>query len=220
LAAVTPPTASLAIDDLGAAVRAAQDELTTAVQRGGLLNDPLRFVVGAVSTALGVMFQLFAVNAQHYRDVSDDLDRETRDVVTRARSEIEIAQAQSVQAIAAAIASTAEKALVRRVRTLDRRFALTAAGTLFGVAAVCFAGGVWWGRASAAASIARTDAGIATAIRERPAEAEAWLQLMQANDVQQGLQACSGRWTDPKTGRRACSMPVWLDPPQNPAPQR
>jgi hypothetical protein len=220
LAAVTPPAARLAIDDLGAAVRAAQNELTTAVQRGGLLNDPLRFVFGAVSTALDVMFQLFAVNAQHYRDVSDDLDRQTRDIVTRARSEIEIAQAQSIQAIATAIASTAEQALVRRVRTLDRRLALSAAGVLFGVAAVCFAGGAWWGRASAAARIARTNAGIAAAIRDRPAEAKVWLQLMQANDVQQGLQACSGQWTDPKTGRRACSMPVWLDPPQNPAPQR
>jgi hypothetical protein len=220
LVAVTRHEVSPAVDGLAAAVRAAQDELATAVRRGGLLNDPLRYVFGAVSTALGVMFQLFAVNAQQYSDVSDGLNRQARDVVTRARLEIEVAQAQSIQTIAAAIASSAEQALCRRARTLDRWLALTAAGSLFGLAVVCLAGGVWWGRASAMASIAHSEAGIAAAIRERPAEAKEWLQLMQANDVQQGLQACSGLWTDPKTGRRACSMPVWLDPPQNPAPQR
>jgi hypothetical protein len=62
------------------------------------------------------MFQIFAASEQHYRDISGDLDRQTRDVVTRARSEIELAQAQSVQAIAAAIASAADQIVRRRVQ--------------------------------------------------------------------------------------------------------
>jgi hypothetical protein len=220
LAAVTPQSANVGIDDLAAAVRAAQDEMLVAVQRGGLVNDPLRYVLSAVSAGLGAIFQIFAASAEHYRDVSGEIDRQTRDAVARAQLEIEQKEAQSIHAIAGAIASAAEQALTRRVHLLDRKIACAAAGALFGVTVLSFAGGFWWGRESAAANAAHTEAGLEIAFRDGSAAANTWLRLMQANDVQQELQSCASEWTDPKSGRRACYMPIWLDPPHNAAPQR
>ncbi len=217
---MTSQPANRNIDDLAAVVRSAQDEIAVAVGRGGLVNDPLRHVLSAVSLGLGAMFEIFAASFEHYRDVSGELDRQTRDIVARAQLEIEQREAQSIHKIASAIASAAEQALTRRVQVLDRKIACTAAGILLGVAALSFAGGFWWGRDSARADIARTEAGLARAFRDGPSAADVWLRLMQANDVQQELQACASEWTDPQTGRRACYMPIWLDAPLKSAPRR
>ena len=220
MAAVTPQSATTNTADLAAIVRTAQDEMAVAVQRGGLVNDPLRYVLSAVSAGVGAMFQIFAASAEHQRDVSSDLDRQMKDAVARAQLEIEQRQTQSIQAIAGAIASAAEQALTRRVQLFDRKVACAAAGALFGVAVLSLAGGFWYGRESAMANVTQTAAGLGMAFRDGPAAANAWLRLMQANDVQQELPSCFSEWTDPQTGRRPCYMPIWLDPPQSAAPRR
>lgn len=217
---MTSQPANRNIDNLAATVRSAQDEIAVAVGRGGLVNDPLRHVLSAVSVGLGAMFEIFAASSEHYRDVSGELDRQTRDIVARAQLEIEQQEAQSIHKIASAIASAAEQALTRRVQVLDRKVACTAAGILLGVAALSFAGGFLWGRDLASAHIAWTEAELARAFRDGPSAADIWLRLMQANDVQQELQECASEWTDPKTGRRACYMPIWLDAPHESAPRR
>ena len=215
-----PHSANRDIDELAAAVRGAQDEMAVAVQRGGLVNDPLRYVLGAVSAGLGAMFQVFAASAAHYRDVSGELDRQTKDSVARAQLEIEQKEAQSIHAIAGAIASAAEQALTRRIHLLDRKIAFAAAGVLFGITVLSFGVGFWRGYESAEANTAQIEARLAMAFRDGPAAANAWLRLMQGNDVQQALRSCGSEWTDQKSGRRACYLPVWLDPPDNTAPRR
>jgi hypothetical protein len=70
LAVVRPQSANPSISDLAVAVRTVQDETAVAIQRDGLVNDPLRHVLSAVSAGL---FQIFAKSAEHYRDVSGEL---------------------------------------------------------------------------------------------------------------------------------------------------
>jgi hypothetical protein len=46
----------------------------------------------------------------------------------------------------------------------------------------------------------------------------AWLSLMNANDPTQALAGCAGDAVKVIEGRRACEVPLWLDPPKSDAP--
>ena len=112
---MTPQSANAGIDDLAAAVRTAQDEMLVAVQRGGLVNDPLRYVLSAVSAGLGAIFEIFGsprvpstTGMSRVKSIAKQVD-----AVARAQLEIEQKEAQSIHAIAGAIASAAEQALTR-----------------------------------------------------------------------------------------------------------
>ena len=80
-------------------------------------------------------------------------------------------------------------------------------------------GGYAWGRAEEAARTRDAAGALAAALRDGSASARAWLGLMENNDVQAALRRCEGRtvWTD-ATGRRACVVPLWLDPPSSVVP--
>jgi hypothetical protein len=56
------------------------------------------------------------------------------------------------------------------------------------------------------------------AFQRGPAAAAAWLGLMAANDPVQALAGCSGSEIKVISGRRACTVPLWLDPPKAGAP--
>ena len=79
-------------------------------------------------------------------------------------------------------------------------------------------GGYAWGYRSARRETQVVEAGIQQAAFQRgPAAAAAWLGLMVASDPVQ-LAGCAGRDVKMITGRRACTMPLWLDPPKAEAP--
>jgi hypothetical protein len=208
-----------AAPEMDGVVRAAQDELDQAIQRGGLARDPMRFALRALSSTLGAMHGLHRAEREHHDDVRRILDEQTRAAVDRAKTEMRAAEAVTVERIATAIAASADAALTRRVRVFDRNTAVAASGVLFAVTAMALGGGYLWGATSARAAIQQTEAGLRVAFREGPATAQTWLTLMRANNPDQALAGCTGSaiWTAPD-GRRACRAALWLDMPHTVAP--
>ncbi|UZO94918.1 Hypothetical protein RMP42_05931 (plasmid) [Roseomonas mucosa] len=132
------------------------------------------------------------------------------------------AEAATVARVAGAIAVSADAALARRVRVFDRNTALLAAALLVATAGGCLWGGYRWGHADAAADIRHTEAGLRAAFAEGPADAATWLGLMQWNIIGRNIEACSNpRASGRQAGRRACDVPLWIEPPlaSTPAPQ-
>ncbi|PZP41927.1 MAG: hypothetical protein DI601_19735 [Azospirillum brasilense] len=186
------------VEDAGAAIRAAQADLERAVAKASLQNDPMRHAFAGLSAALGA----FAAGIEAVRRPLDPA-----------------AQAELVCKASAAAADGARREAGRLALGINRRFAF---GAGLGVALLVLGaagGGYAWGRAEEAARTRDAAGALAAALRDGSASARAWLGLMENNDVQAALRRCEGRtvWTD-ATGRRACVVPLWLDPPSSVVP--
>jgi len=203
-------------DELADAIAAAQAELRKAVQLGGMTNDPLRFALEGFALALGAMHKLFAVSAQHYQVVSADLDQRIEDAIARSRQPID---EEALGRLQRAAANGAGQHVVALARAHHRRTSLLMAGLLVGAAVASLAGGYWWGHAEAVASIHETEHGLATAFTDGPDAAAAWLNLMRWNNPSKALASCGGSRAYTEAGRRACSVPLWIAPPIETAPQ-
>ena len=198
--AAPPAPAAASGDPFVAQVLQAQDELARSVERAGLTRDPYRFVMGALSHSLG----LFPAFVQR-------LDA----AIDHARQPIDHA---AVERLEAAAASGAARRAGELARAHTLRTVLAGAAVLAGAVLAAAGGGFWWGRSTQAAVVSATEAGVSAAFREGPAAAASWLNLMQSNDPAQALATCAGGALTVVGGRRACAVPLWLDPPKLSAP--
>ena len=80
------------------------------------------------------------------------------------------------------------------------------------------AGGYWWGRSTALASIHETEGGLQVAFEAGAGAAQKWLSLMQWNNITDALSLCTGSALYVQLGRKACSVPLWVEPPQPSSP--
>ena len=100
---------------------------------------------------------------------------------------------------------------------IDRRTSLIAGAVVAASLAVGIVSGYWWGWSVGYDRSVRIEDGLSAAYRYNgSAGAEAWLGLMVNNDPIRALQHCSGSavWSD--GGRKACSVPLWVDGPGSP----
>jgi len=75
-------------------------------------------------------------------------------------------------------------------------------------------------QASANTAVHQTEQHLALAFQDGPGAAAAWANLMRSNDANLMLAACTGLAVRTLEGRKACNMPVWLDPPNLVVPSR
>ncbi len=75
-------------------------------------------------------------------------------------------------------------------------------------------------QASANAAVHETEQQLALAFRDGSGAAASWANLMRSNDAGLMLATCTGTAVKVIEGRRACNMPVWLDPPNPAVPSR
>ena len=143
------------------------------------------------------------------RDARQAADAETQ----RFYASLEAAKAKTVRDIADHIARSADAALTRRVRVFDRNTALTAAAVLAGGILIALGGGYGWGSLTALAGIHETEASLRVAFDNGPQAARTWLDLMLWNDPANALARCRGSAVSIQGGRRACQVPLWIDPP-------
>lgn len=197
-------------------VQEAQQRLARAVTVGTLRNDPLADVVEAVSQSLGVQCELHISCVREYRAAATNLDQQLRTAVEEARRPLDSAALVRLEraAVTGADRRAADLAQSRNWRTL----LLGGLAMVVGLA-VAASGGVLWGRSSANAAIVETERRLALAFQDGPEAAAAWGDLMEQNNVLKALSACkaSHAFTD-QSGRKACLMPVYPDPPTRPAP--
>ena len=190
-----------AADALDQQVRDAQEEMARGVERAGLLRDPYRHLMAAQSAALGVFPSVL---------------RGLRAAVEQASQPVDPA---SVERLAHAAASGAERNAAKLARAHALRTVLVAAGTLAGAVLVAGVGGFAWGYHSASNDWHAVGDGVQRAAFQRgSAAASTWLSLLNANDPTQALAGCTGSAVKVIEGRRACEVPMWLDPPRIEAP--
>lgn len=197
-------------------VQDAQQRLARAVSIGTLRNDPLADVVEAVSQSLGVQCELHISCVREYRAAAAHLDQQLRTAVEEARQPLDPAALVRLEkaAVTGADRRAAELAQSRNRRTLLLGGLAVVVGLLAAVG-----GGVLWGTAMANANVRETEQRLAGAFQDGPDAAAAWANLMEQNDVLRALNVCKGShpFRD-QSGRKACLMPVFLEPPARPAP--
>jgi hypothetical protein len=206
---VTPAAVPTALDpeSVGEAIRHAQAELERSVQQANLSKDPLRLPLGALSVTLGALHQLFIANVEQSRSMAEDLNRRATEI---ARHPIDPKVLETLTTAAVTGADRKAAALMHQHR---RNTTLATALSIVIPATLALMAGYVWGHTSAARSIHETEAGLDAAFSSGPDSAVAWMSLMQLNDAQKVIAACTGDrlYRDP-SGRRACSAPLWLEP--------
>jgi len=193
----------------------ARARLQAAATRAGFADDdPLGPVLTALSDVLGAVGAVSVDHAQRLETLQSGARDLAQTEIDRAKAEIAAAESVTIGRISSAIAASADAALVRRVRVFDRNTALAATGVLLACIGTAVAGGYLYGRTVTRTEIVQTEQGLAAAFRTGSRGASAWLTLMTANDPTQALAECRepALWIDKTTGRRACRVPLWLDP--------
>jgi hypothetical protein len=192
-----------------------------ATRTGFTDEDPLGLVLSALSDVLGAVGAITTEHAQRLEALQINARDLAQMEIDRAKQEIAAAESATIGRISTAIAASANAALVRRVQVFDRNTALAAASVLFASVVMALSVGYLYGRTVARAEIVQTEQDLAAAFRTGASGASAWLTLMMANDPTQALAECRGPtlWTDKATGRRACRVPLWLDPPPPTVPE-
>ena len=169
---------------------AAQAELAEAVDAGGLRRDPLRFVLSALSSALGVF-----PAAVHRVEAASETVRQP--LSPKAEAEL----LRRVEEAARRGAAAAGPAIARRTAVL--------AGVALAAALSLGAAGGWWaGRASVPGEVAVAERGIRMSL----AASEAWLPILRANPDPRPALARGQVFRDERTGWRAVTVTLYLEP--------
>ncbi|MBX9701729.1 MAG: hypothetical protein K2X74_20005 [Acetobacteraceae bacterium] len=189
-----------ASEGLEEVVETAQAELAEAVEVGGLRRDPLRFVLAALSSALGV----FPAAVRRVEAASEAV---RQPLSPKAEAEL----LRRVEEAARRGAAGAGPAIARRTAVLAS--ALLAAAALLGTA-----GGWWAGRASVPVEVEVAERGIRMSL----AASEAWLPILLANPDPRPALARGQVFRDERTGWRAGTITLYLEPgqPTPAAPRR
>jgi hypothetical protein len=164
-------------------IQDARAEIATGIDLGGLQRDPLRHPLAALSTIVG-LFPAFLEEIQRARAPWTEDERRT--------------------AITAAL-TRMDARLVHRMAQFNRWATVIAA--LLGMVIVggAWSGGYWWGYRAAEDRLAPVPAALGEALTGR--EAEAWLTLIQNNDIDRVRRTCAGQ-----NGREACAFTLWTEP--------
>ena len=196
-ALVPPAKTPVEVDAFSHAVAGAQAEIASAIDRAGLRNDPYRFLMGGLSTAIGVF---------------PDFLRQMREAAQEARQPLDEAGLARLEAAAATGAERRAGGLARAYNL--RTMALISTMMATSIVSAC-AGSYWWGRSDALARFQVVEEGFAQLVHDDPSNATGWLNLIRQNDYGQIMASCRGdrAFTDP-SGRRACMAALWIEPPK------
>lgn len=198
--AIVPDIALVPSDPRQAIVRARGD-LQRAASKAELENDPLRPVLEAMSASLGAMNEVL-VHADQVKQPIDAGDRAdmVRQLVLACRADF-----------------------VRQASLQTRRLAWLSGLITTVLLAGAIGGGYLWGRNTEFSELREASGAIRAALSDGSASAKAWADAIRRNDIVSLLSRCEGRAVWTVNGRRACTVPLWLEdapPLKEPTPLR
>ena len=194
------------VDTFAAKVREAQADLQHGIDRAGLRDDPFRHPLQALSGILGLFPGMVG---------------QITDAIDHARQPIDPgAVERAVELLQQAAVRGADQHAAALARAHNRRTLLTYGGSFVVAVLAALGVGFAWGQSSANAAAHQTEQQLALAFKDGPANAATWATLMRSNDAGQMLATCTGLAVKTIEGRKACNMPVWLDPPSMTVPSR
>jgi hypothetical protein len=165
------------------AIQDARADIVNGIDQGGLRHDPLRYPLAALSTVVG-LFPAFLDEIQRARAPWTEDERRTAiaDAVTRM-----------------------DARLVHRMAQFNRWAIVVTAVLGMAIVGGAWSGGYWLGYRAAEDRLASVPAAFGEALTCR--EAEAWLTLIQNNDIDRVRRNCA-----PQNGREACAFSLWTEP--------
>jgi hypothetical protein len=203
-------------NELDAAVEAARSEIARSIQVSGLKNDPLVHLMHAVSASLEAQHRLHRASTSHLRDVSGRLDQQVAEATTTAESVISACQATVVAELTPQMTRFMEQSIRSKLWTIKLRTILAATGAAVVLGLASVGTGFGLGYATGQDAGLRTEEMIVKVARsDGPDAAAIWARLMSDNDPRSAMAACE-KSVVRQNGQRACSLPVWLDPPLSP----
>ncbi len=206
----TSPPPAAADDPFAVLVHDAQASLAESIEKAGLGRDPYRFPMGALAQALGVLPAFMG-----RLDVALDHARQPVDPAA-----LERGMAQIVERLGRAATHSANVHMLAMVRAHNLRTLLLYGGAFVGAVLAGIGGGFWWGQVSANAAVHETEAQLAQAFQAGPGAAATWANLMRWNDITGSLANCKNDAGRSEAGRRACAVPLWIEPPSQAVPAR
>lgn len=212
-------------EELGRDIATMQAELDRVVQVAGLKGDPTLPLVKCLTSSLHLQWRLHDQSVRYFYDASDRLDRQYHEtiqktalVLKRGEQALDTKQTGIVEQLAPRLVASVSNTVRQQVKFLKYRTIGLYAGTLVLATAFCgsityVAGinqGQYQGEQASETIHKATATGSDAAIL--------WADLMNDNDAVSDIAACRKNISIGDDGRRYCSMPVWLDPPQTKHP--
>lgn len=197
-------------------------DMTEAAREANVIEgEPIVPLLDALQRAVAWMGELSARNAQATAEQSAKIVRTVADVrriaeaeIERERAAISADKAGIIRELSAAIATSTRDTQQSMVRSASRRSWVVSVGGSVLALVLVGGGGFMLGRQQGAATAYETDANLRAVLRVNPTKAPLWLNLMASNDPAQALAGCQGAAVHTYDGRRACEVPIWLDPPK------
>jgi hypothetical protein len=197
-------------------VETARSEIARSIQLGGLKNDPLVHLMQAVATSLEAQHRLHQASTSHLRDVRNQLQQQVAETTRTAESVLAARQATVVAQLAPQLAKATEQAVRVKLWTIKLRTLLLAGSAAAILGLTSLGTGYRLGYATGRDAGLRTQETIVRAARnDGPDAAAIWARLMNDNDPRPAMAVCE-KSVVRQNGQRACSLPVWLDPPLPP----
>ena len=198
-------------DELGVAIRAAQAQLEKAVIEGNLSNDPLRLPLAAMAMSLGAQLKLFNAHFEQLQNASRRLDGHAASIKAISFDPKQLKVLEEA-AVTGANRAARQFASAHNWRTLG-----ILAGVLLGCVTLAALGGWWLGWQEGVDRFRFADTGLAEITSSNPALAAQWVNLMRWNNFDNLMDSCRGDRVavDNPTGRRACALPLWIEPPKS-----
>lgn len=223
-ALVTQPAVPRRLD-VDTILRSLEDALRRAgVQRDDPtmpLFDVIAHIVRFADERSGISDQVLREATQRIADALAASESAAKAETARFKAELRAVEGATIQRISHEIAASADKALTARVRLLSW-WTFLASVFLFGSAIACaYILGDWRGSARAYAGIHETEQHLTDAFAEGTVGADIWWILMRANsNITRAIEACHEPENRLPTARgRACRVPLWLEPPDDPPVQ-
>jgi hypothetical protein len=211
------------LDRKQAEFEALEKQMAQAARRDGLDEDgpmvptlqALRLCMGSLRDMTRVLSEISTHYVGQILDALSVSRTVTQAETDRFRAEIEHTETDIIRRVSHSIAQTFEQAFARRARVQDRNSTLLAAAALVMITGGVLYGGYQWGQADAVGGIHETEADLQAALRDSPATAAQWVNLMRWNNLQRALAQCSGPLGigHVQDGRLACDVPLWVQPP-------
>jgi hypothetical protein len=200
------------------ALRKRVEEATAALREAAdasiIKNDPLCQHLNALALSVGAHYDIYCATEETQsalaRNIKAQNDTVTKGVLDLVRASLSSMTTEvGPQLLKAALPTMQLTLRFMKYRTIY--WALLAMAALIVVSGMfSYAVGLNHGRYEGETA-AQT---IHTAMATGPTAAMDWAMLMTNNDPAPALAECRKNITTDEYGRRSCSMPVWLDPPQ------
>jgi hypothetical protein len=198
-------------------VEAARASLAAATEKAALTGDPLEAVLEAMSLLLLAKLSLYRADAQRSNQLLELIRREAGGACPLAYDGRHVAwETELISRLTPQLARATDRAVKARLWTIKFRTLSAVAVAVVAMTLIAMGGGYALGFGSGRTDRLHTqNTLLAAALRTGATGTAMWNQLMNDNDVRAAMVGCQNTTTR-LSGRRACSLPVWLDPPMPP----